>query len=84
MLRLDSAHPLAPLETGMQTHTLLTIPTSVASKLLNAVRFTFVMQLFAVVPPCRCYGGWLTFGIALAFIGGLTAVIGDLATLMGK
>lgn len=40
--------------------------------------------LFAVVPPCRCCGGWLTFGIALAFIGGLTAVIGDLATLMGN
>lgn len=40
--------------------------------------------LFATVPPCRCCGGWLTFVIALIFIGALTAVIGDLATLMGN
>jgi len=39
--------------------------------------------LFAIVPPCRMCGGWLTFSIALMMIGGLTAIIGDLATLMG-
>eukprot|EP00658_Telonema_sp_P-2_P048972 TRINITY_DN3723_c0_g1_i7.p1 TRINITY_DN3723_c0_g1~~TRINITY_DN3723_c0_g1_i7.p1 ORF type:complete len:869 (+),score=224.76 TRINITY_DN3723_c0_g1_i7:158-2764(+) len=39
--------------------------------------------LFAVVPPTRCCGGWLTFYIALLFIGLLTALIGDLASLMG-
>jgi len=38
---------------------------------------------FATVPPCRCCGGWLTFFISLTMIGGLTAIIGDLATLMG-
>lgn len=39
--------------------------------------------VFATVPPCRCCGGWLTFFISLMMIGGLTAIIGDLATLMG-
>jgi len=39
--------------------------------------------LFATVPPCRFCGGWLTFNIALMFVGLLTAVIGDLAALMG-
>ncbi|KAJ1447669.1 Sodium/calcium exchanger protein-domain-containing protein [Pelagophyceae sp. CCMP2097] len=39
--------------------------------------------LFAVIPPPAFGGGWVCFSCALIFIGGLTAVIGDLATLLG-
>ena len=44
----------------------------------------FLFQiLFSFVPPCSWYGGWLTFGVALCFIGGLTAIIGDIASIFG-
>ena len=33
--------------------------------------------IFAFVPPPRVCGGWACFIVALAFIGGLTALIGD-------
>jgi len=57
-------------------------PPSILEYVLHA--FALVWKLaFAIVPPVRFCGGWLTFSIALAFIGGLTAVIGDLATHMG-
>jgi Ca2+/Na+ antiporter len=39
--------------------------------------------LFAMVPPTSYCGGWVTFFIALVMIGGVTAVIGDLANLLG-
>merc|ERR1719424_722211 len=39
--------------------------------------------LFALIPPVAYGGGWVCFGVALIFIGGVTAVIGDLASLMG-
>ncbi len=39
--------------------------------------------LFAVVPPPTIMGGWLCFCVALVGIGGLTALIGDLASQMG-
>ena len=39
--------------------------------------------LFAVIPPTLFYGGKLTFVIALIFIGLVTAVIGDVASLFG-
>jgi len=39
--------------------------------------------LFALIPPTDYCGGWLCFGCALAMIGLMTAVIGDLATLFG-
>jgi len=38
---------------------------------------------FALVPPPSYMRGWLCFCIALAFIGVVTAIIGDLAALMG-
>jgi solute carrier family 8 (sodium/calcium exchanger) len=39
--------------------------------------------IFAIVPPtCYC-GGWLTFGVALSFIGLLTAFVSDIASLFG-
>jgi len=39
--------------------------------------------LFACVPPRKWGGGWPAFGIALCFIGVVTAVVGDYATLLG-
>merc|ERR1719258_231846 len=37
----------------------------------------------ACVPPRALGGGWPCFGVALLMIGGLTALIGDLASHMG-
>lgn len=34
---------------------------------------------FATVPPTEYGGGWVCFGVALAYIGLVTALIGDLA-----
>jgi solute carrier family 8 (sodium/calcium exchanger) len=39
--------------------------------------------LFAIVPPTDYCGGYLTFFFALAFIGLVTIVVGDLANLLG-
>ena len=39
--------------------------------------------LFAFVPPPSMLGGWLCFCIALVMIAGVTALIGDLASLLG-
>jgi solute carrier family 8 (sodium/calcium exchanger) len=38
---------------------------------------------FAFIPPTEYYGGWLTFAVAIMFIGVLTAIIGELASLFG-
>merc|ERR1719454_2798778 len=38
---------------------------------------------FALVPPTTYAGGWACFCIALAFIGFVTAIIGDMAALLG-
>ncbi|XP_060562323.1 sodium/calcium exchanger 2-like [Ruditapes philippinarum] len=46
--------------------------------------FTFGWKLiFAFVPPPTIWGGWLCFFVCLVFIGGLTAIIGDLASIFG-
>jgi len=39
--------------------------------------------MFATVAPTHYWGGWLCFGWALAYIGFVTALIGDLAGLFG-
>merc|ERR1712224_1188290 len=39
--------------------------------------------VFAATPPPDFGGGWLCFIIALVFIGLVTAIIGDLASLFG-
>jgi len=39
--------------------------------------------LFAMIPPPDYGGGWVCFFIALVFIGGVTAIIGDMASLLG-
>jgi Ca2+/Na+ antiporter len=38
---------------------------------------------FAFVPPANYYGGWLAFGVAISFIGLVTAVVGEIAALFG-
>jgi solute carrier family 8 (sodium/calcium exchanger) len=39
--------------------------------------------LFAIVPPTCYKGGWVTFFVALAFIGVLTAFVADIAGIFG-
>merc|ERR1719161_3252839 len=39
--------------------------------------------IFAMIPPPDYAEGWVCFFIALIFIGGVTAVIGDMASLLG-
>lgn len=39
--------------------------------------------LFSICPPPHMLGGWACFIISLAFIGGVTAVVGQIADLMG-
>lgn len=39
--------------------------------------------LFACIPPPHMAGGWLAFGISLAFIGIVTAIVAEFATLFG-
>ena len=45
--------------------------------------FTYLQVLFALVPPPTIGGGWLTFCFSLMFIGLLTAIVGDLASIFG-
>lgn len=57
----------------------------------NAAVFDYVMHfftfgwklIFAFIPPPTIWGGWLCFVVSLVFIGALTAVIGDLASIFG-
>ena len=39
--------------------------------------------LFATIPPRNMCGGWAAFIIALAEIGGITTIVGELATILG-
>lgn len=39
--------------------------------------------LFALVPPARWLKGWVAFVIALVFIGIVTAIVGEIASLFG-
>mmetsp|Transcript_53252 Transcript_53252/g.84682 ORF Transcript_53252/g.84682 Transcript_53252/m.84682 type:complete len:744 (+) Transcript_53252:1-2232(+) len=39
--------------------------------------------IFAFIPPARIAGGWACFCSALAMIGAVTMVVGDMASLMG-
>ncbi|KAL4239458.1 hypothetical protein ACF0H5_000273 [Mactra antiquata] len=46
--------------------------------------FTFGWKLiFALIPPSTIWGGWFCFFVSLIFIGLLTAIIGDLASIFG-
>lgn len=39
--------------------------------------------VFAMIPPPDYGDGWVCFFVALVFIGGVTAIIGDMAALLG-
>jgi len=39
--------------------------------------------IFAMVPPTHWGGGWPAFIIALTFIGAVTAIVGEVASLFG-
>lgn len=39
--------------------------------------------LFALVPPTKWGGGWPAFLCALTFIGGVTAIVGEVASMFG-
>ena len=39
--------------------------------------------LFAIVPPSNYAGGWAAFIVALSLIGVVTAVVGEVATILG-
>jgi solute carrier family 8 (sodium/calcium exchanger) len=39
--------------------------------------------LFACIPPPRIWNGWLSFIVSLTFIGIVTAIVGEIATLFG-
>lgn len=39
--------------------------------------------LFSLIPPCEYKGGWPAFFIALLFIGAITAVVAEVATVLG-
>ena len=39
--------------------------------------------IFSVIPPRDIWGGWLAFVIALAVIGVVTTVVGEIATILG-
>jgi len=40
--------------------------------------------LFACVPPAHIAGGWLCFCVSLGAIAGVTAIIGDMASILGQ
>ena len=44
---------------------------------------SYVLVLFAAIPPVGIWGGWLTFVVSLAVIGVLTAFVGDIASTFG-
>ena len=38
---------------------------------------------FAIIPPRKIWGGWLAFIVSLIFIGFVTAIVGEFASLLG-
>jgi len=55
---------------------------SIKTYLIHAVLFPWKI-IFAIVPPTDYCGGWVCFSCSLLMIGGVTAVIADLAGLLG-
>lgn len=39
--------------------------------------------LFSVIPPARWCKGWISFFVSLVFIGAITAIVGEFASLFG-
>eukprot|EP00746_Dinoflagellata_sp_MGD_P168488 gnl/MRDRNA2_/MRDRNA2_99985_c0_seq1.p1 gnl/MRDRNA2_/MRDRNA2_99985_c0~~gnl/MRDRNA2_/MRDRNA2_99985_c0_seq1.p1 ORF type:complete len:849 (-),score=184.90 gnl/MRDRNA2_/MRDRNA2_99985_c0_seq1:9-2555(-) len=55
---------------------------SVSEKILHYCSL-FWKLVFALIPPTDYAGGWACFCVALCMIGLVTAIIGDLASLLG-
>lgn len=55
---------------------------SCSNALMHFLTITWKL-IFACIPPRRIWGGWACFIIALVFIGAITAVVGEAATLFG-
>uniref|UniRef100_A0A7E4UWF2 Sodium/calcium exchanger 1 n=1 Tax=Panagrellus redivivus TaxID=6233 RepID=A0A7E4UWF2_PANRE len=55
---------------------------SVKEKILHYIALPWKL-LFASIPPTDYYNGWVCFVISIVFIGLLTAVIGDVASMLG-
>eukprot|EP00730_Choanoeca_flexa_P005953 TRINITY_DN12057_c3_g1_i7.p1 TRINITY_DN12057_c3_g1~~TRINITY_DN12057_c3_g1_i7.p1 ORF type:complete len:823 (+),score=170.56 TRINITY_DN12057_c3_g1_i7:50-2518(+) len=58
-------------------------PTSLASRIGFYLQLPWVLLFNIVTPPPQYLGGWLAFVFSLAYIGVLTAFVGDLATGLG-
>jgi len=57
-----------------------------APAIMDYVWFVLLLPwklLLAFIPPARFLDGWLCFGFSLVAIGAITAVIGDMAGLLG-
>lgn len=39
--------------------------------------------LFSAIPPCEWGGGWPAFGVALILIGAITAIVAEVASVLG-
>lgn len=50
--------------------------------ILHFISFNWKV-LFSLIPPPSILGGWLCFIVSLAAIGGVTAIIGDIASIFG-
>lgn len=55
---------------------------SMSDKVMHCISLPWKL-FFALVPPVDYGGGWVCFNVALIFIGGVTAIIGDMASLLG-
>jgi solute carrier family 8 (sodium/calcium exchanger) len=58
------------------------VPPGVMDWVMHVITI-FWKLLFAFIPPTDYCGGWLCFSCALSMIGGVTLVIGELATILG-
>jgi solute carrier family 8 (sodium/calcium exchanger) len=57
-------------------------PPSTLDYFMHIVSF-FWKLLFALIPPTKFFGGWLAFWTSLLFIGAVTAVVADAASIFG-
>lgn len=39
--------------------------------------------LFSIIPPVNMHGGWPAFCVAIIFIGSITAIVAEAATILG-
>lgn len=75
--------PLTSIKMEMSS-SLVAVSSSGISALLAGRYFVYNSELFfALIPPARICGGWLAFFVSLCFIGFITAVVAEFASLFG-